>query len=247
MICRSKRSTIARLRLASAVPGRTIWNTRMLEQMVEELVGAAPREQPQAPLPAQGKNYMSPAGFARLSVGRLRDEPFGFPQVRRAVAGRHVRIPVSEQAGRRPQHVHAVAFAGKAAQRRRKQPRVHGPGKHFRPAAVPPRLDQGLVLTSGDAPPGPRTDGLRRVMDAARVARTWGDCYGYALVATGRAEAMLDPVLSAWDAAAVRPIIEEAGGVFTDFDGARSHLSGHAVATNAAIAEEVRALLRQDA
>ena len=106
-----------------------------------------------------------------------------------------------------------------------------------------PRLDQGLVLTSGDAAPGPRTDGLRRVMDAARIARTWGDCYGYALVATGRAEAMLDPVLSAWDAAAVRPIIEEAGGVYTDWDGSPTHLAGHAVATNAALADEVRGCL----
>ena len=129
-------------------------------------------------------------------------------------------------------------------------------------------LDQALVLTSGDARPrerpaaaaptsptsptspapdaglATRVNGLNEIAGRARIFRTWGDCYGYALVATGRAEAMLDPILNAWDAAAVRPIIEEAGGVFTDWDGTPSHLSGHAVATNAALADRIRALIR---
>ncbi|MBW3554989.1 MAG: inositol monophosphatase family protein [Gemmatimonadetes bacterium] len=125
------------------------------------------------------------------------------------------------------------------------------------------RLESSLVLTSGDArlpPPLPhsptsrlditglekRVNGLARLAGKAGIVRTWGDCYGYALVATGRAEAMLDPSLSAWDAAAVRPIIEEAGGVFTDWSGTPSHLGGHAVATNRALAAEVRALLSSD-
>ena len=51
------------------------------------------------------------------------------------------------------------------------------------------------------------------------MARTWGDCYGYLLVATGRAEVMVDPVLNPWDIACFIPIIEEAGGVFTDLAG----------------------------
>ncbi|HEX7664924.1 MAG TPA: inositol monophosphatase family protein, partial [Polyangiaceae bacterium] len=60
------------------------------------------------------------------------------------------------------------------------------------------------------------TPGMARLAQASRVARTWGDCYGYVLVATGRAEAMFDPILSPWDVAALIPIVEEAGGVFTD-------------------------------
>ena len=52
-----------------------------------------------------------------------------------------------------------------------------------------------------------------------RLARTWGDCYGYTLVATGQAEVMVDPQLNPWDSAAVVPIVEEAGGRFTDLDG----------------------------
>lgn len=49
--------------------------------------------------------------------------------------------------------------------------------------------------------------------------RGFGDCFGYTFVVEGEAEAMLDPVVSPWDVAAVKPIIEEAGGTFTDFEG----------------------------
>ncbi|MDY7228212.1 histidinol-phosphatase [Hyalangium rubrum] len=80
---------------------------------------------------------------------------------------------------------------------------------------------------------------------AAKVSmdRTWGDCYGYLLVATGRAEVMVDELLSPWDAAALQPIIEEAGGVFTDWAGARTSFGGNGIATNAALSSQVRELL----
>jgi histidinol phosphatase-like enzyme (inositol monophosphatase family) len=76
-----------------------------------------------------------------------------------------------------------------------------------------------------------------------RVMRGWGDAYGHVLVATGRAEAMLDPVLSVWDTAALLPIVEEAGGVFTDWKGRRTIHGKSAVSTNRALAREVRALI----
>lgn len=110
-------------------------------------------------------------------------------------------------------------------------------------------LRSALVVTTGGPTVGAGAElrgrllGIERLRDAAGVFRTWGDCYGYALVATGRAEAMLDPQLSVWDAAAVRPIIEEAGGVFTDWDGVGSHETGHAVATNRSLAGPVRAVI----
>ena len=75
------------------------------------------------------------------------------------------------------------------------------------------------------------------------MARTWSDCYGYALVATGRAEAMADPIMAPWDVAALVPVVEEAGGVFTDWDGRTAYPATSAVATNAALAAEVRELL----
>lgn len=80
---------------------------------------------------------------------------------------------------------------------------------------------------------------------AAKVgmARTWGDCYGYLLLATGRAEVMVDEVLSPWDAAALQPIVEEAGGVFTDWTGTRTSFGGSAIATNKVLDVPVRTLL----
>lgn len=85
-----------------------------------------------------------------------------------------------------------------------------------------------------------RRDAWRRLEDAAGLARTWADCYGYLLVATGRAEAMVDAVMGDWDSAALLPIVEEAGGVFTSWEGERTALGGSAVATNARLAAEVR-------
>jgi histidinol phosphatase-like enzyme (inositol monophosphatase family) len=106
-------------------------------------------------------------------------------------------------------------------------------------------LDAATVLTTDERfkeDPAKRP-GWERVSQAAGVSRTWGDCYGYVLVATGRAEVMVDPVLSPWDAAAVLPIVTEAGGVFTSWEGAATAFGGSAVATNAALAAEVRARL----
>jgi histidinol-phosphatase len=106
-------------------------------------------------------------------------------------------------------------------------------------------LDRSLVLTT-DLESIERQGfghGFNRLRSRAGMLRTWGDCYGHALVATGRAEVMLDPIMNVWDAAALKPIIDEAGGVFTSWDGAATHDGGSAVATNAALAREVRTLL----
>ncbi len=82
-----------------------------------------------------------------------------------------------------------------------------------------------------------------RLESAAGLSRSWGDCYGYLLVATGRAEVMVDAVVGDWDTAALLPVIEEAGGVFTDWDGTRTAFGGSAVASNGHLADSVRAIL----
>jgi histidinol-phosphatase len=106
-------------------------------------------------------------------------------------------------------------------------------------------LKDALLLTtdvaSMEAQPG--ASGWYALRAQAGTTRTWGDCYGYALVATGRAEIMIDPVASVWDTAALQPIIEEAGGVFTDRKGRRTHAGGSAIATNAALAAQARKFL----
>jgi histidinol-phosphatase len=106
-------------------------------------------------------------------------------------------------------------------------------------------LDNALILATdlGNIERQGFNDGFKRLNSRAGMLRTWGDCYGHALVATGRAEVMLDPIMSVWDAAALKPIIDEAGGVFTSWAGAATHTGGSAVATNAALAREVRTLL----
>jgi histidinol-phosphatase len=107
------------------------------------------------------------------------------------------------------------------------------------------KLEHALVLTT-DVENIERCRDRRdwdRLRARAALCRTWGDCYGYALVATGRAEAMLDPIVAHWDTAPLAPIIEEAGGVLTDWSGANGPRGGSAVATNAALAQQVRHLL----
>jgi histidinol phosphatase-like enzyme (inositol monophosphatase family) len=75
------------------------------------------------------------------------------------------------------------------------------------------------------------------------LTRTWGDAYGYALVATGRADVMIDPQMSAWDAGPLLVILEEAGGRFTDWKGNATIFGNEGVATNGMLHEEVLQLL----
>jgi fructose-1,6-bisphosphatase/inositol monophosphatase family enzyme len=83
----------------------------------------------------------------------------------------------------------------------------------------------------------------RALAAESAVARSWGDCYGYLLVATGRAEVMVDGVVGPWDTAALMPIVAEAGGVFSDWSGRVTAFGGSAIATNALLASPARALL----
>lgn len=73
--------------------------------------------------------------------------------------------------------------------------------------------------------------------------RSWGDAYGHALVATGRAEIMVDPILSPWDAAPLQPILLEAGGKFTDLAGRETIHGGSGISTNGLLHDEVLATL----
>ena len=82
-----------------------------------------------------------------------------------------------------------------------------------------------------------------RLQNGARTMRTWGDCYGYLLVATGRADIMVDDVISDWDGAAFMPIITEAGGEFTDWRGRATAFGGDAIATNGKLGGIVREIL----
>ncbi len=111
-------------------------------------------------------------------------------------------------------------------------------------------LSEGLLLTSEieGFREHQRHDALElfmRLQQTARLARTWGDGYGYLMVATGRAEVMIDPIMNLWDAAPLLPIIEEAGGHFSDWNGNPTIRAGEAIAANGRVTDEVLAITRR--
>ena len=95
-------------------------------------------------------------------------------------------------------------------------------------------LSEGLFLTSQVDNFDRRNAQLayRELERTAYVSRSWGDGYGYLLVATGRAELMVDPIVNPWDVAAVAPVILEAGGAFTSWSGQVDIRAGHCLASN---------------
>ena len=88
-----------------------------------------------------------------------------------------------------------------------------------------------------------KAKGWQRLIDATSVQRTWGDAYGYALVATGRAEIMLDAKMAVWDCGPLQVILEEAGGTFTDWKGTPTIYGGNSIATNGLLLEPVMGIV----
>ncbi len=88
------------------------------------------------------------------------------------------------------------------------------------------------------------SEGYLKLEQAAYITRTWGDGYGYLLVATGRAELMVDPIANPWDLAAVQVVVEQAGGRFTSWSGQATVFDGDGVGSNGLIHDEVLAMLR---
>ncbi|MDX2197360.1 MAG: inositol monophosphatase family protein [Phycisphaerae bacterium] len=92
-----------------------------------------------------------------------------------------------------------------------------------------------------------REPGFQRLREACYADRAWSDAYAYALVATGRAEIAVDPIMSLWDVAPLYPIIHEAGGRITDWRGEQNPFATDSVATNGAVhADALRLLRAQD-
>ena len=89
-----------------------------------------------------------------------------------------------------------------------------------------------------------KAENWQRLLDATYIQRTWGDAYGYALVATGRAEVMADVTMNLWDCAPWQVILEEAGGTFTDWRGVATIHGGDSVATNGRLYKQVMELIQ---
>jgi len=84
-----------------------------------------------------------------------------------------------------------------------------------------------------------RPEFAKRLLTESYSCRAWGDAYGYLLVATGRADVMIDPIMNIWDIAPLKPIITEAGGVFTDLDGGDNAMGTSALASNSMLHKEI--------
>lgn len=89
-----------------------------------------------------------------------------------------------------------------------------------------------------------RGAGYLALEEKAYITRTWGDAYGYLLVATGRAEVMVDAIMNVWDAAAILPVMIESGGTFTDWNGNATIHGGEGIGTNGTVHEEVLATIQ---
>ncbi len=101
-----------------------------------------------------------------------------------------------------------------------------------------------VTMTSFQRMPRYHPAGFERMLNASGLVRAWGDCYGYLMVASGRADVMLDPLMNLWDVAALYPVIREAGGRITTWDG-EAGPGGSAVATNGHLHDAVLAAIRE--
>jgi histidinol phosphatase-like enzyme (inositol monophosphatase family) len=83
------------------------------------------------------------------------------------------------------------------------------------------RLSEATVLATDALAVSPYQPaaGFERLIRRARIFRTWGDCYGYLLLASGWADVMLDPIMNPWDILPLIPIIRGAGGAVTAWNG----------------------------
>ena len=124
--------------------------------------------------------------------------------------------------------------------------RVVGPlGEHplrCRPARP---LDQAILFSTFPEVGSPgEFAAFRRVADRVRMVRYGTDCYGYALIAVGQIDLVIEAGLQPYDVQGPIAVIEAAGGLVTDWQGRPCPQSGQVLAAaNAAIHAEAMALL----
>jgi histidinol phosphatase-like enzyme (inositol monophosphatase family) len=109
-----------------------------------------------------------------------------------------------------------------------------------------PSIEDATLLTSDPLTPAKYQNGAAfdSLQKRAKLVRTWGDCYGYLLLATGWADIVLDPIMNPWDIAALIPIVRGAGGAITNWQGGPAFPAESTVAsTSSALQAELIAAL----
>lgn len=107
------------------------------------------------------------------------------------------------------------------------------------------RLDRAMVsfTDAGSFSRHNKAAAWERIKNATYFQTGWGDAYGHCLVATGRVELMLDPIMNVWDCGPFPPILKEAGGFFGDWQGNPTIRGNEAISTTEALLPEVLALI----
>lgn len=118
-------------------------------------------------------------------------------------------------------------------------------GRRARVSSVD-RLDQAMLLCTDIKDARRRSGAYDALESATKLQRGAYDAYGYALVATGRADVIIDPVMNEWDCGPLPVILREAGGKFTDWKGNETIHGGDAVATNGALHSEALRMLNDE-
>ena len=101
-----------------------------------------------------------------------------------------------------------------------------------RPLRARETVQDGLVLstTSPDLFNAEEREVFDQIRADAKIVRYGGDCYAYAQVAAGRVDAVVESGLAPYDIVALVPIVEQAGGIVTTWDGERPESGGRIIA-----------------
>jgi histidinol-phosphatase len=125
-------------------------------------------------------------------------------------------------------------------------------GEGARQDGRPVRVSEVATLAEAEVSVGAFSDIEDRIPGLlARLAATtsrqrgYGDFWAYCLVAAGSTDAVIEGRLNAWDLAAVRAVVEAAGGRVTDLDGVGRSTGGSAIATNRIVHDELLALITE--
>ncbi len=107
------------------------------------------------------------------------------------------------------------------------------------------RIEEATLLTSDPLNPALYQNGAAydALCKRARLVRTWGDCYGYLLLAAGWADVAMDPIMNPWDIAALVPVVRGSGGVISDWQGGDAYPAESTVAASPGLHAHVIAAL----
>jgi histidinol phosphatase-like enzyme (inositol monophosphatase family) len=101
-----------------------------------------------------------------------------------------------------------------------------------------------LFTTSPHIFTGEAAARYRQVEERVRLFRYGTDCYAYAMLAAGHVDLVVESALKPYDVGGIIPVIEQAGGIITTWDGGRPEMGGSIVAAGSrAVHEEALSIL----